>query len=137
MAKGFNKSGFDILVWEVFRGAGRQTGRDAAKQIGKQIKKRVLDDTSSHRKLMDRFVLPGNYTSAKNKLYGLIDSFYNEYVTTNAMLQASMYLQDDIKYIERKIQFLDRLIDTEAQERSYEKLCQTWAEYKAAAIAKM
>lgn len=136
MAKGFNKGGLDILVWEVFRGAGRQTGRDAAKTITKQIKKRVLDDTSSHRKLMDRFVLPGSFTGARSKIYGLIDSFYNEYVTTNAMLQASIYMQDDIKYIERKIQMLDRLIDTEAQERAYEKLCQIWSEYKAAALAK-
>lgn len=136
MAKGFNKSGFDILVWEVFRGAGRQTGRDAAKTIGKQIKKRVLDDTSSHRKLVDKFVLPGNFTTSKNKMYGLIDSFYNEYVTTNAMFQASFYLKNDIAFIERKLQFMDRLIDTDAQERAYHRMLQTWEEYKQAAILK-
>tara|TARA_R110000822_G_scaffold65772_8_gene160935 strand:- start:270 stop:683 length:414 start_codon:yes stop_codon:yes gene_type:complete len=136
MAKGFKQGGMDILVWEVFRGFGRQTGREAAKTIGKQIKKRVLDDSSSHRKLVSRFVLPGTFAPAKNRMYGLIDSFYNEYVTTNAFLQSSIYLQDDIQFIERKIEFIDRLIDTEAQERAYEKLGQIWSEYKQAAINK-
>ena len=133
MSKGFNKGGLEVLVWEIFRGTGRQTGRSLAKGIEKQVKKRVLNDSSSHRKLIDRFVMPGSFASAKNKMYGLIDSFYNEYVTTNALLQSSMYMSDDIKYIERKIEFLDRLIDTEAHERAYSKIGQTWEEYKAAA----
>ena len=136
MSKGFKQGGMDILVWEIFRGAGRQTGRATAKAVGKQLKKRVLDDNSSHRKLVSRFVLPSSFAPAKNRMYGLIDSFYNEYISTGALLQSSFFLKDDIKFIERKLEFIDRLIDTEAHERAYEKLGQVWAEYKQAAIIK-
>ncbi len=86
-----------MLRWENFRGAGRQTGLATAKAVGKQLKKRVLDDNSSHRKLVSRFVLPGSFAPAKNRMYGLIDSFYNEYISTGALLQSSFFLKDDIK----------------------------------------
>lgn len=135
MAKGFNKGGLDVLFWEVFRGTGRQTGRSISKGIEKQLKKKVLNDQSAHRKYVDRFTLPGSFKSAKAKMFTLIDSFYNEYVTTNAMLQASIYLKEDIEFIERKLEFLTRLIDTEAEERAFERLVTTWVDYKQEAKA--
>ena len=46
MAKGFKKDGFDILLWEVFRGTGRQTGRDISKGAQKQVKKYTIDSDS-------------------------------------------------------------------------------------------
>lgn len=130
MGKGFNKSGLEMIGWELTRGLGRQTGRSLSKGLERQVKKRVLDDKSSHRKLVDRFTLPGSFTGAKNKMYTLIDSFYNEYVTSKAFLQASFYLNDDIQFIERKLEFLERLIDTDAQERAYDRLLCTWSDYK-------
>jgi len=136
MAKGFKKGGFDILVWEVFRGAGRQLGRDISSGVQRQVKKKVLDDQSSHRKLMSKFALPGTFKSGLAKMYTLIDSFYSEYITTNAMFQASFYLQNDIDFIEQKIQFLDRLITTDAEERAYGRLILTWNEYKEKAKVK-
>lgn len=136
MAKGFKKGGFDILVWEVFRGAGRQLGRDISTNVQRQVKKKVLDDQSSHRKLMSKFALPGTFKTGISKMYTLIDSFYSEYITTNAMFQASFYLQNDIDFIEQKIQFLDRLITTDAEERAYGRLISTWTEYKEKAKVK-
>ncbi len=130
MAKGFKQGGFDILVWEIFRGAGRQTGRELAKGLEKQVKKRTIDTDSSHRKLVNRFNLPGTFKGASSKMYTLIDSFYNEYVTTKALFQASIYLQDDIDYIERKLEFVSRLIFSEAEERAYDRLLTTWTDYK-------
>jgi hypothetical protein len=130
MAKGFKQGGFDILVWEIFRGAGRQTGRELAKGFEKQVKKRTIDSDSSHRKLVNRFNLPGTFKGASSKMYTLIDSFYNEYVTTKALFQASIYLQDDIDYIERKLEFVSRLIFSEAEERAYDRLLTTWTDYK-------
>ena len=130
MAKGFKKDGLDVLVWEIFRGTGRQTGRTLSKGLEKQVKKKVLNDQSSHRKYVDRFTLPGTFKSAKNKMYTLIDSFYNEYVTTKAFLQSSFYLKDDIKFIERKLEFVARFVDTEAEERAYDRLLSTWEDYK-------
>lgn len=136
MAKGFKKGGIDILVWEVFRGAGRQLGRDLSTGAQRQIKKKVLDDQSSHRKMISKFALPGTFKAGMAKMYTLIDSFYSEYITTNAMFQASFYLQNDIDFIEQKIEFLDRLITTEAEERAYDRLISTWAEYKQNAKVK-
>ena len=130
MAKGFNKSGLDILGWELFRGAGRQLGRDISKGVQKQVKKRILDDQSSHRKLVDKFALPGTFKGAVSKMYTLIDSFYNEYVVTQAMFQASMYLKDDISFIERKLEMVERLIFTDTEENAYVRLLSTWDKYK-------
>ena len=134
MAKGFNKTGLDVLGWEIFRGTGRQTGRSISKGLEKQLKKKVLNDQSAHRKYVERFTLPGTFKTAKNKMFTLIDSFFNEYVTTKAYLQAAIYLKEDIEFIERKLDFLTRLIDTEAEERAFGRLVDTWSEYKQEAI---
>lgn len=136
MAKGFKKDGFDVLGWELFRGAGRQLGRDISKGIQKQVKKRILDDSSPHRKLMDRFTLPGTFKGSVSKMYTLIDSFYNEYVTTQAMLQSSVYLKDDIEYIERKFKMVERLVFTDVEENAYHRLVDTWSDYKVQALKK-
>jgi len=130
MAKGFNKDGFEIISWELKRGFARRGGFKIWDAASKELGKRILDGNSPFRKLMNRFTLPGTYTSAKNKMYTLIDAFYNEYVTTKAMLQKTMYLQDDIEFIERKLKFVERLIDTDVQERSYERLVSDWMDYK-------
>lgn len=130
MAKGFNKSGLDLFLWELTRGGGRQLGRDISKGVQKQVKKRILDDQSSHRKLVDKFTLPGTFKGAVSKMYTLIDSFYNEYVVTQAMFQASMYLKDDISFIERKLEMVERLIFTDTEENAYVRLLSTWDKYK-------
>jgi len=134
MAKGFKKEGLDLVFWEFQRGFGRRGGMRAEKVLIKELSKRVLNDSSSFRKQVDRFVLPGTFNSAKNKMYGLIDSFYNEYVTTKAMLQRTMYLKDDIEFIERKLKMVERLIDNEVHERSYDRLVNDWLEYKQQSV---
>ena len=134
MAKGFNKSGLEILGWEMFRGSGRQLGRDLTKELTRQVKKKVLDNDSPHRKLVNRFTLPGTFKGATNKAYTLIDSFYNEYVTTNAMFQSSFYMQSDIDFIERKLDFISRMIFSEAEERAYSRLIDLWSDYKQQAL---
>lgn len=134
MAKGFNKSGLEILGWEMFRGAGRQIGRDLSKELQRQVKKKVLDNESPHRKLVDRFTLPGTFKAGTSKSYTLIDSFYNEYVTTNAMLQSSFYMQSDIEFIERKLTFLERLVFSDAESMAFERLYNTWLDYKQQAL---
>ena len=136
MAKGFNKSGLDIFGWELFRGAGRQLGRDISRGVQKQVKKRILDDNSPHRKLVDRFTLPGTLKGSISKMYTLIDSFYNEYVTTQAMFQSSVYLKDDIEFIERKFKMVERLIFTDTEENAYHRLIDTWNDYKVQALKK-
>ena len=102
MAKGFNKGGLDVLVWEVFRGTGRQLGRSGAKGLEQQVKKRVLNDQSKFRKAMEKFEITGSLRTSLNKAYKIIDLFEEEYTTSKAFFQSSWYLQDDIKLIEKK-----------------------------------
>jgi hypothetical protein len=135
MAKGFNQSGLHILVWEVFRGTGRQTGRDLSKTITSQLQKRTLDSKSKFRRAMDKFQLTGTLKGSLNNVYKIIDLFEEEYTTTRAFLQVSWYLQDDVKLIEKKIQHLQRLVFTEQDERAYERCAEFWMDVRDKILA--
>lgn len=126
MAKGFNKSGFEVLVWEVFRGTGRQTGRDLSKTINKQIQKRTLDSGSKFRKAMDKFEITGTLRGSLNRMYKVIDLFEEEYTTTKAFLQRTMYMEDDIKLIDKKMKHMERLVFTDTEERALERCIDFW-----------
>ena len=115
MAKsGFNKGGMEVLVWEIFRGTGRQTGRSISKALTKELSKRTVDDSSRYRKSMAKFDITSALKTKLNKFYKLIDLFEEEYTTTKAMLQRTQYLESDIKLIEKKIKHAQRLIITDA-----------------------
>lgn len=130
MAKGYNKSGMDILVWEIFRGTGRQTGRQIAKEVNKQIAKRTLDTGSKFRKAMDKFEITATLKTSLNKMYKVIDLFQEEYTTSKAVLQRGWYLQDDIDLIETKLSHIERLVFTDAEERAYSRCIEFWADIK-------
>jgi len=128
MAKGFNKSGLDILVWEVFRGTGRQFGRDLSKEITKGVKSKVLNNDSKYRKYIDKFTLTGTCKGSIAKVYQLIDQFQHEYTTTKAIFQVSMYRDDDIIFINEKLKMVKRMCFTSAEFMAYENLVETWKE---------
>jgi len=126
MAKGYRKDGLEVLVWEIFRGTGRQTGRQLAKGATKQIQKRTIDSESKFRKAMNKFELTGTLKGSMNRMYKIIDLFEEEYTTTKAMLQKSWYLNDDIKLIEKKMLHMQRLIFTDQEERAYDRCESFW-----------
>ncbi len=130
MAKGFNKSGLEVLVWEVFRGTGRQTGRDLSKTINKQIQKRTLDSGSKFRKAMQRFEITGTLRGSLNRMYKAIDLFEEEYTTTKAILQRSIYMEDDIKLIEKKLQHCERLVFSDTEENAYIRCLNFWEDIR-------
>lgn len=130
MAKGFKKDGFDVLVWEIFRGTGRQTGRQIAKEVNKQIAKRTIDTGSKFRKAMDKFEITGSLKTSLNRMYKIIDLFEEEYTTTKALLQKSIYLADDIALIDKKLTHVERLIFTDTEERAYERCVRFWDSVK-------
>jgi hypothetical protein len=125
------KSIFDMLTRDLTRGFGLQTGRSASKEVGRYVKERTLDNNSKHRKLVNRFTMPGTFKGGLSKIYTLIDSFENEYLNTKAMLQHGMYLESDINFIEDRIKFLERLMLTENEERAYERLGLNWMDIKS------
>lgn len=123
---GFHKGGLDVLVWEVFRGTGRQTGRSISKTLTKEISKRTINDNSKFRKAMEKFEITASLKTTLNKFYKIIDLFEEEYTTTKAMLQRSWYLKDDIELINKKIKHAQRLVYTDAEERSYARCLDFW-----------
>lgn len=136
MAKGFNKSGLDVLVWEVFRGTGRQTGRQISKQLGKQLQKKTIDNSSKFRKAMDKFEITGSLKTTLNRCYKIIDLFEEEYTTTQAFLQKEWYLKDDIKLIEKKLRHAERLVFSDTEENAYERCLRFWDEIKEQVLSK-
>lgn len=130
MAKGFNKSGLDVMVWEVFRGTGRQGGRIIAKSTEKQLKKKILNDSSKFRKAMEKFEITGSLKTSLNRMYKIIDLFEEEYTTNKAFLQSTWYLKDDIKLIEKKLSHVERLVFEDTEERAYERCLRFWDDVK-------
>lgn len=128
MAKGFNKSGLDIALWEVFRGGGRQLGRDLSKGLTNQVKKRTLDTTSKFRKYIDRFTLPGTAKGSISKMYTLIDQFYEEYKNTKTLFNVAIYMEDDVNFINQKMKMTKRMCFSDTEFRAYDNLEDTWKE---------
>lgn len=132
MAKsGFKKDGLDVLVWEIFRGTGRQTGRSISKAVTKELSKRTIDDKSKFRKAMEKFEITASLKTTLNKFYKIIDLFEEEYTTTKAMLQRTWYLKDDIELINKKLQHAQRLVYTDAEERAYARCLEFWLDVKS------
>ena len=130
MAKGFNQSGLSIMMWEVFRGTGRQGGRMIAKSTEKQLKKKILNDSSKFRKAMDKFEITASLKTSLNKMYKVIDLFQEEYTTNKAFLQETWYLKDDIKLIDKKLRHVERLVFTDTEENAYERCLRFWDDIK-------
>jgi len=124
------KSFFDVLGREFTRGLGRKAGFQSWKAVEKQLGDIVINPNNPFRKQIERFQLPGTFKGGVSKIYTLIDSFNHEYTTNTAMYQKSTYLLDDILFIEEKINFLERLVTTEAEERAYDRLIDTWKEIR-------
>lgn len=137
MAKGFRKEGLDLIFWELQRGFGRRAGYRAEKAVFKELGKRVVDPSSKFRKQMQRLTLPGTLKGAVSKMYTMIDAFREEYLNTKAMLQGSWYIQDDVKIIEQKLEYIERLVFDDAEERAYARLLLTWEVVKKEALSKV
>ncbi len=129
-ARGYNKDGFEVLLWEVFRGTGRQTGRKISNEITKQISKRTVDSDSKFRKAMDRFEITSTLKGSLAKAFKIIDLFQEEYSTTKAILQKTFYLKDDISLIDTKLKNIERVVFTDAEERALQRCLDFWNDVK-------
>ena len=134
--RGFNKDGLDVLIWEIFRGTGRQTGRTLSKAVTKELSKRTIDSDSKFRKAMNKFEITSTLKGSLTKMYKIIDLFQEEYTTTKALLQKTWYLKEDIQLIETKLKHIGRLVFTEVDERTYNRCLDFWDDVKKEILSK-
>ncbi len=124
------KNLFDLFGREFTRGLARKAGFQSLSAIEKQLGNQIINPNNPFRKQIDRFQLPGTFKGAVSKLYTLIDSFDQEYSNTRAIYQKSTYLLDDVLFIEERLHFTERLITTDAEERAYDRLTETWKDIR-------
>ena len=110
------RSYLETMVWETFRGTGRQTGRGISKLFQREIANRVYDPNSKFRKKMQSFTITSTLKGSLKKMYEIIDLFYEEYNIEKTLLQKSFYLDTDVKRIERKLAHIERLVRNESDE---------------------
>lgn len=123
------KSLLSTLGRQMTLGFGRQVGYRSAKQLEKEIAKKVIDPNSKFRKHIQRFTLPGKPKTAIEKMWTLIDGFLEEYENNNSMFQ-STYKQNDIEFIERKLDRIYTMSMNEDEKDSFEYLQKTWLNLK-------
>jgi hypothetical protein len=129
MAK-INKSTFGgKLTNDLLRGFGLQVGRSAGKQLEAGIKKRTLDTNSKFRRAVDRFSPTGDFQKDLKKIVGIINMFDEEYSTTKAYFQRDWYFQDDVRFIEHQLEFLQRICLDEKEETQHQRICKLWFSY--------
>lgn len=121
----------ETMVWETFRGTGRQTGRGISKLFQREIANRVYDPNSKFRKKMQSFTITSTLKGSLKKMYEIIDLFYEEYKIEKTLLQKSFYLDTDIKRIETKLKHLERLVRNENDEFELEDCVNFWNTIKS------
>ncbi len=117
------------LTNDLLRGFGLQVGRSAGKQIESAVKKRTLDTNSKFRRAVDRFAPTGDFAKDLKKVVGIINMFDEEYSTTKAMFQRDWYFQDDVSFIEHKLDFLLRMCIDEKETTQHQRVCKLWESY--------
>ena len=105
-------------------------GGKLVNDLMRDIGLKTVQSDSKFRKQINRFTFTGDFNRDIKKMISLIEQFNAEYSTTKAMLQTSFYLQDDIRFIGDKINFLEHLIITEKDAISLQRLRDLWNNYR-------
>jgi len=124
-----SKSLLNTLGRQITLGMGRQIGFRSAKQLEKEIAKKVIDPNSKFRKQIQKFTLPGNPKSAIQKMWTLIDGFMEEYEVNNSLFQSN-YKENDIEFIEKKLDRIYQMKLTEDEDDLFQHLQKTWLNLK-------
>ena len=98
-------------------------------QILMKITTNILNPNSKFRKKINSFDLGGNFVTGKCRLYSLIDMFHEEYILNKDRVPKLQweYLNDDIKYIDSKIQSMEVLMRNQDEDkRVLTKLQEVW-----------
>ena len=120
----------ETMVWETFRGTGRQTGRGISKLFQREIANRVYDPNSKFRKKMQNFTITSTVKGSLKKMYEIIDLFYEEYKLEKTIFQKSFYFDSDIRRIERKLLHIEKLIRNDEDEFELEECKLFWESIK-------
>jgi hypothetical protein len=113
-------------------GLGRKTGFTVSSRLTDGIEKKIYNPKSKFRKKIDRFELTGEFNSSIKKLRTLMEVFYEEYFINDLpYIQLGMYLENDIKVIENKVQFITNYITSDEQQNDYEVMVNMWNNIKS------
>lgn len=123
------KSLLSTLGRNIVMGAGRQIGFRGIKQLEKEVAKKVIDPNSKFRKQIQKFTLPGKPKTAIEKMWTLIDGFTEEYENNNSLFQQT-YKQNDIEFIERKLDRIYTMSMNEDEQDSFQYLQKVWLNIK-------
>lgn len=123
------KSLLSTLGRNIVMGAGRQIGFRGIKQLEKEVAKKVIDPNSKFRKQIQKFTLPGKPKAAIEKMWTLIDGFTEEYENTNSLFQQT-YKQNDIEFIERKLDRIYTMSMNEDEQDAFQYLQKVWLNIK-------
>jgi len=113
-------------------GLGRKTGFTASSRLTEGLGKKIYNPKSKFRKKMERFELTGEFNSSIKKLRTLMEVFYEEYFINDLpAFQLGIYLENDIKVIENKVQFITNYITSDEQQNDYEVMVNMWNNIKS------
>ena len=118
------------LTNDLIRGFGLKGGRRIFDTAEKVIADRTLQMNSKYRKQVQRFTLTGDFNKDLKKIVALIEQFNEEYSTTKAMFQKDLYLQDDIRFIDAKLEFVHEMIMTDEEDTAFERILRLWTNYR-------
>lgn len=124
----------NAFVWGLFRGIGNTASKRTTEYIGGK----VINPKSKFRKRIEKFDLGGDFNSARKKLMILLEMFHEEYVIGKnnlPLMQVGTYLPTDVRIIESKISFFEKMItDEDTQRAQFDIIYSFWNNVKTAAL---
>jgi hypothetical protein len=119
------------LLKTMVNGFARQTGFTASRRTTEYLGNKVINTKSALRRKVAKFELAGTYKKSSDKLHSLIDVFYSEYIINDLPhLQVGTYLDNDIVFIDTKVDYLSNFMDTEEDQVNYTTLMNVWESVK-------
>lgn len=125
-----NRGFLETMVYETFRGTGRQTGRGISNLVQREVANRIYDPKSKFRKAMNRYDITSTLKGSLKKTYSIIDLFIEEYTLERTLFQKEVYLKRDVRKIDMKINNIERLIRNEDDQFEYEQCLLFWEDVK-------
>lgn len=126
----------ELFAKEFNRGLARMGGFRTWKSAEKVFADKIVDPNSKFRKAMRTFDITSTLKGSLKKVYKIIDLFVEEYSIDKRLIQKNMFVNVDVKKIDRKLLHIERLIRNEDDEFEYEACISFWEDVKKEVLKK-